>query len=456
MKNKKVHDTLVQEIERGLKFGRFIEDRSAWDFIGELEGIQKKIDALVRAGEAARAITLYEVFLSGCDEKAEELDDSSGSFGIFFVDLFCSWIKARHKAGLPADETVKLILRWMENDTHSLCYGSEEDIALALDKKGLQFFTRHYTEKFEKAYTPFLEKGPGNLHEYPGEVQRNAKILKEIFLAKKDLASYKNLFEKFTMSPDDCEALAKVQQEKGLFEDALATVERGIALKSKDNWRLEGFSLSPMKQELLARMGKMDDAFAAAWKTYENAPSRPTFDAVMKYCPEERRLEWQKKAIELARNSSLWTLIEICTEANAWDTLAEHVIDVEDQKIETISHYVTEGAANGLSRSHGLAAAKIFRALGFRIMNSAKSQYYHHALRHFKKARDLYEKSGRADLWQSIVLEVRKKHARKFSFIGSFEALAAGKNTKKPLSFEEKMRTRWEKRQGFKDGKGDG
>jgi len=48
------------------------------------------IAALVRSSPS-RAVTLYETFLAGCYEKAEELDDSSGSFGSFVGSLFCGW-----------------------------------------------------------------------------------------------------------------------------------------------------------------------------------------------------------------------------------------------------------------------------------------------------------------------------------------------------------------------------
>jgi hypothetical protein len=37
------------------------------------------IDALVKNGEAERAVGLYKMFLSGCYEKAEEIDDSGGN-----------------------------------------------------------------------------------------------------------------------------------------------------------------------------------------------------------------------------------------------------------------------------------------------------------------------------------------------------------------------------------------
>jgi len=82
------------------------------------EALTEKIDDLTEPGEAGRAVRLYELFLSGCYEKADEIDDSSGNLGMFFQDLFLSWIKARQKAGHAAEETVGEILNWMENDEY--------------------------------------------------------------------------------------------------------------------------------------------------------------------------------------------------------------------------------------------------------------------------------------------------------------------------------------------------
>jgi hypothetical protein len=38
---------------------------------------------------------LYESFLAGRYEKADELDDSGGNFGQFVHSLYIAWLKAR-------------------------------------------------------------------------------------------------------------------------------------------------------------------------------------------------------------------------------------------------------------------------------------------------------------------------------------------------------------------------
>ena len=53
---------------------------------------------------------LYETFLAGCHAKADELDDSSGSFGQFAQDLICGWIKARQSAGTNPDMIASTLL----------------------------------------------------------------------------------------------------------------------------------------------------------------------------------------------------------------------------------------------------------------------------------------------------------------------------------------------------------
>jgi hypothetical protein len=116
MKKKKRIDPLIDRIERVLDLGGFISYNQSWDFVRSLEDVKGEIDALTETREADRAVSLYELFLSGCYEKADEIDDSGGDLGMFFQELFLAWITARQTAGRPAEETVGEILNWMEND----------------------------------------------------------------------------------------------------------------------------------------------------------------------------------------------------------------------------------------------------------------------------------------------------------------------------------------------------
>jgi hypothetical protein len=73
---KKLSDPLLSVLEGALDLGEFISYHRSWDFVQGLEDVKHKIDALVKDGQAERAVSLYEIFLSGCYEKADEIDDS--------------------------------------------------------------------------------------------------------------------------------------------------------------------------------------------------------------------------------------------------------------------------------------------------------------------------------------------------------------------------------------------
>jgi len=83
-------DLLTSQIELALDLGQFISYNQSWNFVHDLEDIKNKIDDLMESGESDWAVRLYELFLSGCYEKVEEIDDSSGNLGMIFQDLFLS------------------------------------------------------------------------------------------------------------------------------------------------------------------------------------------------------------------------------------------------------------------------------------------------------------------------------------------------------------------------------
>ncbi|MCL5884616.1 MAG: hypothetical protein M1377_04630, partial [Deltaproteobacteria bacterium] len=107
-------DPFEREIELALNSGAFIPDRACFSFVSDIEDVAARIASLVKV-DPTRAVTLYETFLAGCYEKAEEVDDSSGSFGQFVEGLFRGWIKARQAAGANPDDTADRLLAWMDD-----------------------------------------------------------------------------------------------------------------------------------------------------------------------------------------------------------------------------------------------------------------------------------------------------------------------------------------------------
>jgi hypothetical protein len=157
-----------RRIEFALRPGHFIHDRACFSFVRGLEEIAAGIRKLI-SSDPARAVALCETFLAGCHAKADEVDDSSGSFGQFAQDLICLWITARQASGADAGETASTLLAWMDDDPYAFCYRIEKDAAAALDHDGLAAFERRIRARLE---TGELHNDTSYAHKRLGEILR--------------------------------------------------------------------------------------------------------------------------------------------------------------------------------------------------------------------------------------------------------------------------------------------
>jgi hypothetical protein len=192
-------DPTEREIELALQPGVFIGYREVFSFVSKLEEVGAKIRKL-GATEPGRAVGLYETFLAGCNAKADELDDSDGSFGQFAHELICLWIKARQASGSEPDETVSTLLAWMDDDPYAFCHEIEKDAAAAFDKAGLAAFEKQIRQRFEAA--------SADPSRWP--YRHCTIILRAIYCSQRNVQAYIRLTEQTGLEPEDCLAVAKL------------------------------------------------------------------------------------------------------------------------------------------------------------------------------------------------------------------------------------------------------
>jgi hypothetical protein len=102
-------DPFEQAIEAALSPGNYISYAAAWSFVDDVQDVAGDIIKIIER-EPERAARLFETFIAACHEKADEIDDSSGNFGMLVENLFLEWIKSRQAAIHDPDETAKLLL----------------------------------------------------------------------------------------------------------------------------------------------------------------------------------------------------------------------------------------------------------------------------------------------------------------------------------------------------------
>lgn len=437
---------LLSAIEESLDCGRFIPYRTNWTFIEGLQRIKSQIDNLVKQGDAAQAVSLYELFIAGCYEKMEELDDSGGNMGMFFEELFYSWVAARQSANLEPEETVNQILKMMDNDEYGLCYKIENKLAAILDKEEIFHFEEKVYTRFEEA---FLKKRESQktIYDFSSEVRNNADILKAIYMAGKKTDEYLGLCEKIGITPKDCEAIANIYKTKKQWEKALYFVNKGLSLEKGKNWpNQSSFALSDLKRELLNRLGRKEEALQTAWGEFVESPSGYSYEELMKYVPKKDKELWYRRAIQATQKEPLDSgIIDFFVVTEELEILSERILCASDNELEELGYYAVKNAAERLSKNHWAAAAKIYRVLGMEILNNGRSKYYKYALNNFKRAKKLYEKANLEKDWLSIVDIVCKNHFRKHAFMKDFGDIVAGRRSEREPSFSEIAGNRWKK-----------
>lgn len=441
-------DPFEREIEAALQPGSFVRYGAAWPFVEGLEQIEATIAKLVR-GSPARAAALYEIFLAGCYEKAEEIDDSGGHFGMFVGALFRGWVKARQAGGADPDETARRLCAWMDDDPYGFCYQLERGLVKALDKRGLAAFERCVRERFDgTAAAPPLG---GAERDRAYARRRAAEILRAILAEQRNVEAYLALAEATELTPADCLALARMLRSRRKPAKALTWVERGLALDRKSLSSAD-HDLGALRRDLLVELGRGDAALEAAWTDFKAQPSKYSYADLLRYVPRAERVAWHQKAMEAAAGGELQSLIELWLETKEIDRLVERLRRARDEELERISHYVTEPVAKRLAKTHPDIAAKVYRALGMRILEAKKSRYYEAALSNFEDARRCYERAGLAPRWEALVGEIRAQHHRKVGFMAGFEEVVAGGGPSARPTFLERAKARWKAPSGTGSG----
>jgi len=436
-------DPIERAIELALHPAEFISARACFSFVHGLEEIAASM-AELKQTDPARAITLYETFLAGCYEKVEELDDSSGDFGQFIADLYCGWIEARQAAGVDPDATATRLLAWMDDDPYGFCHQLEKDAAQAFDKAGLAAFERQIRARFDAAAT--IKPAPGgSLRSSPEYAHRRwGETLRTLYLAQKNVQAYVALAEETGLSPQDCHALATLLLARRKPADALAWVERGLAIDEKTaHGFMAAHDLAKLKRVLLTKLGRGGEALEAAWAAYRQHPRKDTYDELMKFVPKPERSVWHEKALDAARGANFSDGIHLLLGTQELERLAQLVDRSQDDALEGISHYATEPAAKKLEKTRPDLAARLWRAQGMRIVSAKKSKCYDAALANFERARRCFEKAGLSAEWEKTVHQVRAEHRRKTGFMPGFEEIVAGSGPSQKPSFLARAKARW-------------
>lgn len=439
-RRRKQSDPLEQAIELVLAPGTFISYGAASSFVDDVQNVASDIGKIIKS-EPERAALLLETFIGACHEKAEEIDDSTGNFGMLVEDLFLDWIKARQAATHDPDETAKFLLSWMEDDPYGFCHNLDRQVVKVLDRKGLEAFVGQIRAKFDSAPSLDEKRIPGYA------LRRWGGVLKILLAGQRNVEAYKALCEQTELDVKDCLAIAKIYQSRRRLEEALTWVERGLVIEHSDKRRaFEDHKLHEMQRALLAKIGRPGDALQSAWAEFEAHPSIFTYKELMCYVPAKEKKAWHQKAMVASEKGGLASQIELWLKKKEIDRLVSRLRRATTKDLEALSHYTAEPLAYKLERSYPDMSARVYCALCMRVINAGKSKYYEAALDNIERAKKCYAKAGLNDDWQAVVTDVRQRHFRKKGFMAGFEDVVSGVPKHVEPPFLERAKARWLKK----------
>lgn len=320
-------DPLERTVETSLDPGRFVSERSCSAFVSDLDEVAGELDGLIES-EPERAAALLAAFLAGCQEKANEVDDSSGELGMFVAGLFRCWILARQAMRASPDETASRLLRWMDDDPFGFAHDLEAQAAGVLDGVGLAAFAAQVRARFESA------GGAGDDRRSDYARRRWGQALRTVLLAQKDAEAYARLAEETGVTGEDCHAMATILVGRRRPEDALAWIDRGLALDGETRGSWNEARLAELRGRVLRKLGRDDEALEAVWARYREHPSRFRHDDLLQHVPKPARPAWHEKAIETAMETDLYSLVELLVHTGETLRLARLIASSPDHALE--------------------------------------------------------------------------------------------------------------------------
>lgn len=432
-------DAVARDVELALHTQDWYDSWATSAFVDRLQEVEERVAELV-ATHPSRAADLYETLIGGAHEAAESVDDSNGELTAFVETAFKGWVRARQAAGDAAEETIDALLAWMVDDDYGFCHRVEEVVVEVMTPAALAAFAAAARRALDELGA---EDGSASLDTLGA--QRWENVLREVTWRQGDVNAYVTVCDDLGWRPTDALRLVEHYEGRKSWQDALHWAERGLSLAAGGRWSdAAEYDLVEKRRYLLTRLGRGAEVLAELWTAYEAYPSEHTYDALMRQVPGKERAEWRARALAVPPSGGLGGALGLYRRAEADERIVMAVESATDEALEAISHYVLEPIAARLEPAHVTLAAKIHRALGWRIVAAGKSRYYAEALEHFKDARRCYLAAGLEHEWEAIGRRLRAEHGRKKGFLGEFERVVE-RPAPPPPTATERARSRWSK-----------
>ncbi|MBI3534781.1 MAG: hypothetical protein HY072_04770 [Deltaproteobacteria bacterium] len=433
----KTSKPLEKHIENALLFGSFIAWNETSMFCNELSRTLAEVTEYAEKNPQ-EGLGLLELFMGGCLTKAQEIDDSDGDLGMFMDDLILTWTRCCEAASMIGEEFVRKLAHWEKVDDIGYCSDIETKVIPALSKR---FASALESTLLKRLETPESKK----LDQYKTDYKYRSTVstIKKLYASTKNINALINFCEKYEIDDADCLSIATIFHEKKQFYDALRWADKGLALIS--NRSSKEYELKTLRRKILADSGRNDEALEDAWAEFIKHPSKYSLETVFEFVPPQKNSFYKDKALVILDKININESCVAFLSLGELERLDNKISQASEKELEDIFYGEAISMAKTMSKNFPHSAARIYVAQALRILHEKRSKAYYHAHDYLEKAKDLFEKCGKEDLWTKTVSNIRTEHKLKSSFMPGFEQIVAGKGAPREPTFMERIASKLDK-----------
>jgi hypothetical protein len=407
-------EALVSEIrDRIHQAWQLAQQREGWKMAlpisRELNQVLESIQSLIEKDCPREAETLLVEFIAKAEHGAEQVDDSYGHFDYTFQQAVTLWGQAWARIEpRDAQQLAGLVYERIRSDRYTIRDKMIPRFAEALGPEGLRALQSRLKGDLEALPQPDPKRQDRQVYERT----RITSWLKEIADTLGDVDEYITLVESEQQGQVEAVPVARRLLAAGRLPEALAYLEKCTSRFASS----ESSDYPKLKSQILAALGRKDEAIEILWQEFADYPSMFRFEPILALTPNEDKAEAHQRAAALAESHrSPEQAAHFLVQINELDRAARLV----QQRLGEISgafYSIVAEVAQALAQSHPLQAWNLYRILLLDVLSRAHSKAYHHAVDYLACMEELAQKANIQSQQAEFVQSLRQTHGRKTSF----------------------------------------
>ncbi len=405
------------------------------EVIKRLGEILSQAETFVQAGDGRNALVILEALTEEYVKGWMILDDSSGEPSGFFGALGNAWTEAILTADLSQEECTSWADRLTDWQGNIEAYGVSEgfDAAIGAAIQGWDYppllrvlggdisskgawedEAPWFADDLAVARLNVLER-QGRWHEYLYLAEAEGQLcLYLTMLVKLDrIPQAVDEGLKYLATQVDALAIARILREKNEIEAALRIAEHGLTLQG-----YRTMDLARWLRDTAGGVGRQELALKAAEVAFDESCTMVDYLAVQALTGER----WPEYRTRLLKRLEEVTYAQDKIEIYLHEGMLQ-----EAMKVVVGGDYVGYGWVEQVVEKAGLShpewAIRQCKQQAERIMDAGQSKYYDNAVEWLRRAREIYQATGRSGEWGQYLDSVLAKHFRKYSLVPKLKLL---------------------------------